>query len=65
MSQIRIPIKHAVRKMQKAESYGSGPQGRMNKLRKLVTTLVRNERIEGTHEYVSEARGYAERVRYL
>ena len=64
MSQLRIPIKHAVRKMQKAEGYGGGPQSRINKLRQLVTSLVREERIEGTHEYMSETRGYAERVRH-
>jgi len=39
---------------------GSGPLGRITKLRQLVTALVRHERIEGYHFRLDEARGYAE-----
>jgi len=31
-------------------------------MRKLVTALIRHERIEGQYQWVDEARGYAERV---
>jgi len=45
--------------------HGIGPQGRINRMRKLVSQLVREERIEGKTMYIDESRGYAERVRKL
>lgn len=41
---------------------GTGPEGRIIKLRQLITELVRHERIEGQHRYLQECRGYAELV---
>ena len=48
--------------MPKAEGTGSGPQGRINKLRRIVTDLFRYERVEDKSFYLDEARGYAELV---
>lgn len=59
---LRIVFRNKPRNLPKAEGRGSGPQGRINKIRKLVTALVRHERIEGYYEYLDESRGYAERV---
>ena len=59
---LRIPIKVKHRHLPSAGGRGSGPQGRINKMRELVTALIRHERIEGQHQWVDEARGYAERV---
>jgi len=62
---LRIVFKNRPRKLSKAEGHGSGPQGRINKMRKLVTALVRHERIEGMSVHLDESRGYAERVREI
>ncbi|KAI0213530.1 39S ribosomal protein L17, mitochondrial [Lamellibrachia satsuma] len=59
---LRIPVKVKCRNLPSAGGRGSGPQGRINKMRKLVTALIRHERIEGQHQWVDEARGYAERL---
>ena len=59
---LRITYRMRPRKLSSAEGKGSGPQGRINRMRKLVTALVRYERIEGKQPYLDEARGYAERV---
>jgi large subunit ribosomal protein L17 len=37
--------------------------GRLNKLRKTVTALIKHERLEMNYNRADEARGYAERVR--
>jgi len=54
------------RNLPKAQGRGPGPehgpQGRINKMRELVTSLIRHERIEGITDYIDESRGYAERV---
>lgn len=39
-----------------------GPEGRLKKMRKTVTALVKHERIELNYPRADEARGYAERV---
>ncbi|XP_076028621.1 mitochondrial ribosomal protein L17 [Oratosquilla oratoria] len=39
-----------------------GPEGRLLMLRKTVTSLVKNERIELNYHRADEARGYAERL---
>ena len=59
---LKFTYKLTARRLPKAEGLGSGPQGRISKMRKLVTALVRHERIEGKYQWLDEARGYAERV---
>jgi len=59
---LRIVFRNRQRNLPKAEGLGSGPQGRINKMRKLVTALIRHERIEGYSHYLDESRGYAELV---
>lgn len=59
---LRIVFRNSQRNLPKAEGRGSGPQGRINKMRKLVTALIRHERIEGYSHYLDESRGYAELV---
>ena len=59
---LRFRYRFRQRNLPSAEGTGSGPAGRISKMRKLVTALIRHERIEGKHPYLDEARGYAERV---
>ena len=59
---LRIMYRRRHRNLPKGEGRGSGPQGRINRMRQMVTSLVRDERIEGIQQYVDESRGYAERV---
>ena len=60
---LKIPFRHKPRLMGKADlKVERGPVGRMSKLRKVVTGLVRRERVEGKLQHIDEARGYAERV---
>jgi len=59
---LRIVYRRRHRNLPKSEGLGSGPQGRINKMRQLVTLLVRHERIEGFTLQLDESRGYAERV---
>ena len=60
---LRILHRHKPRKMSKADlDVARGPFGRISKLRKIVTGVVRHERIEATTEHADEARGYVERV---
>ena len=60
---LRILHRHKPRKMSKADlDVARGPVGRISKLRKIVTGVVRHERIEATTEHADEARGYVERV---
>lgn len=54
---IKVPPKH--RRLSSPE----GPEGRINKLRKTVTGLIKYERIELNYNRGDEARQYAERVR--
>lgn len=63
MLRFRYRLRH--RNMPKASgvtehNHGKGPEGRIQKLRELVTALVRHERIEGHYNYLDEARPYAE-----
>ncbi|XP_052888871.1 39S ribosomal protein L17, mitochondrial [Anopheles moucheti] len=58
MSQLRIAIRPRHRNLKNPD----GPEGRLNKLRKTVTALVKHERIELNHQRADEARGYAERL---
>lgn len=58
MSRLRINYLSRYRNMKQVD----GPEGRMNKLRKTVTGLIKNERIELNYARADEARGYAERL---
>ncbi|CAL1530146.1 unnamed protein product [Lymnaea stagnalis] len=44
---------------------GANPQARINKLREIVTGLIRYERVEPLWYFADEARQYAERLLYL
>lgn len=58
MSQLRIKVQSHTRKLRNVD----GPEGRLLKLRKTVTALIKHERIELFYNRADEARGYAERV---
>ncbi|XP_046982376.1 39S ribosomal protein L17, mitochondrial [Schistocerca americana] len=58
VSRLRIPVKPRHRNLKNVE----GPEGRLKKLRKTVTALVKFERIELNYNRADEARGYAERL---
>lgn len=59
MSQLRIAVRPNKRHLKNID----GPEGRLLKLRKTVTALVKHERIELFYNRADEARGYAELVR--
>jgi len=63
---LRIMYRRRHRNLPKAQGRGPGPehgpQGRIDRMRQMVTSLIRQERIEGITQYVDESRGYAERV---
>ncbi|XP_065359874.1 large ribosomal subunit protein bL17m [Calliphora vicina] len=56
MSQLRFAVRPKRRNLKNPD----GPEGRLMKLRKTVTALVKNERIELYHNRADEARGYVE-----
>ncbi|XP_034102339.1 39S ribosomal protein L17, mitochondrial [Drosophila albomicans] len=56
MSQLRIAVRSNKRNLKNPD----GPEGRLLKLRKTVTALVKHERIELFYNRADEARGYAE-----
>lgn len=58
MSKLRFAIKPTHRRL----SNPDGPEGRLNKIRKTVTALIKYERIELKYPRCDESRGYAERV---
>ncbi|KAK9512407.1 hypothetical protein O3M35_000845 [Rhynocoris fuscipes] len=58
VSKLRINIKPRHRNLKNPE----GPVGRLDKLRKTVTGLIKYERIELNYNRADEARGYAERL---
>ncbi|XP_041981337.1 39S ribosomal protein L17, mitochondrial [Aricia agestis] len=58
VSKLRITVPPAHRKLRNVE----GPEGRLNKLRKTVTGLIKYERIELNYKRGDEARQYAERL---
>jgi hypothetical protein len=63
---IRFPIRNKPRKIKGAIiGMGSGPPERILYLKRVVTKLFRDERIEGRGDRVDEARGYAEQVENL
>lgn len=58
MSQLRIKYNPIRRKLRNAE----GPEGRLKKIRKTLTALIKHERIELNYNRADETRGYVERV---
>lgn len=58
VSKLRINLYERPRKFKNKD----GPEGRLNKMRKTVTALIKHERIELNYPRADEARGYAERV---
>ncbi|KAH8342470.1 hypothetical protein KR059_008972 [Drosophila kikkawai] len=58
MSQLRIAVRPNKRNLKNPD----GPEGRLLKLRKTVTALMKHERIELFYNRADEARGYAELV---
>ena len=60
VSKLRIKVPPQHRRLRNVD----GPEGRINKLRKTVTGLIKYERIELHLHRGDEARQYAERVIY-
>ncbi|XP_013191518.1 large ribosomal subunit protein bL17m [Amyelois transitella] len=58
VSKLRIPVPATHRKLRNSK----GPEGRLDKLRKTVTGLIKYERIELNYNRGDEARQYAERL---
>lgn len=58
VSKLRIAVPPKHRKLPNLK----GPEGRLDKLRKTVTGLIKYERIELNYNRADEARQYAERV---
>ncbi|KAF5281983.1 hypothetical protein FQA39_LY00507 [Lamprigera yunnana] len=58
VSRLRIKVNPRLRKFRNPE----GPLGRLKKLRKTVTALIKHERIELNYPRAEEARMYAERI---
>lgn len=62
---LRFRIRMRPRRMAGAEGLGGGQEGRLKHLKKLVTQLIKNERIETSWARCDEARGYAEKANIL
>lgn len=58
MSQLRVTLNPKARRLRNVD----GPEGRLLKLRKTVTALLKHERIELNFNRADESRAYAERV---
>jgi large subunit ribosomal protein L17 len=58
MSRLRIKYKPVKRKLKNIE----GSEGRLKKIRKTLTALIKHERIELNFNRADETRGYVERV---
>lgn len=58
VSQLRFAIAPSHRRLKNID----GPEGRLLKLRKTVTALIKHERLELNYNRGDEARAYAERV---
>lgn len=59
MSKLRFAVKQNHRRLRNID----GPEGRLDKIRKTLTALVKYERIELNYNRADESRGYVERVR--
>uniref|UniRef100_A0A7G3AQD2 Large ribosomal subunit protein bL17m n=1 Tax=Lutzomyia longipalpis TaxID=7200 RepID=A0A7G3AQD2_LUTLO len=62
VSKLMSQLKFAVGPVHRRLRCPDGPEGRMLKLRKTVTALFKNERIELFYTRADEARGYAEQL---
>lgn len=62
---LKFAIRTRPRKMSSTLGHGSGPSGRIERLRRVVTALMRYERLESHYYCLDEARGYAERIIHL
>lgn len=58
ISALKINIQSRPRNLRNID----GPEGRLLKIRKTITALVKHERLELNYNRADEARGYAERV---
>lgn len=58
MSQLRVAVAPKARRLRNVD----GPEGRLLKLRKTVTAIIKHERIELNYHRADEARAYVERV---
>lgn len=58
MSQLKIAVVPYARKLRNID----GPEGRLRKIRKTITALVKHERLEMNYNRADETRGYVERV---
>lgn len=61
VSKLKVKVNPKLRKF----SSPRGPEGRLDKLRKTVTALIKYERIELNYPRAEESRMYAERVSKL
>ncbi|KAF7259895.1 hypothetical protein EG68_02144 [Paragonimus skrjabini miyazakii] len=61
-TRLRIPVPEKPTPLRRGEGVGGGPEGRMSQLRKTVTALFDEERIELPWVEAVEARLYAERL---
>lgn len=61
MSQLKIAVVPHARKLRNVD----GPEGRLRKIRKTVTALVKHERLEMNYNRADETRGYVERVCFI
>lgn len=59
ISALKINIQPRARNLRNID----GPEGRLLKIRKTITALIKHERLELNYNRADEARGYAERVR--
>ena len=65
---LRVVYSNTPRKLKGTMGYdpvtghGFGPKGRIEKLRQIVTSLIRHERLQGSFGYLDETRGYVELV---
>lgn len=58
MSALKVAVNPKARRLRNLD----GPEGRLNKLRKTVTALIKHERIELNFNRADESRPYVERV---
>ena len=61
-SRLRFPVRNRPRKFSGTFGAGTGPEERMLRIRKVLTRLIRDERIEGNYSHLLETRGYTELV---
>jgi len=62
MNRLRVPLNRRPRKLRGTLGLGSGPEGRIERIRMTVTQLMRHERLEGSFAVLDESRAYAELV---